>query len=168
MFWWKGMKEDVQQYAMTCLTCLRRRVHPKSESIGTLLTDRPGAIVAVDVVGPVTHRQQRFYILTMIDHFTKYAEATVLTEVRADTTWAAFYERWIAIWGCPTSLLSDNGPQFRAGEWQQQCSALGIKKIYTTPYHPQGDGIIEAAEQVRVEGDIDPAQVFHASSCMAS
>ena len=83
----------------------------------------------------------------MIDHFTKYAEATVLTEVRADTTWAAFYERWIAIWGCPTSLLSDNGPQFRAGEWQQQCSALGIKKIYTTPYHPQGNGIIEAFHQ---------------------
>ncbi len=147
IFWWKTMRQDVQQYANSCLTCLRRRAPPKELSVGSLITDRPGAVVGIDLVGPVVHDGQKYYLLSMVDHFTKYAEVAVLKDHRAGTVWVAFYCRWIAGWGCPTYLLSDNGSPFSAKEFQRQCASLGIKKIFSTPYHPQGNGVVEAFHQ---------------------
>ena len=101
----------------------------------------------MDIVGPLEHNQRRYYILTMIDHFTKYADACVLTETTSDTIWQIFYTKWICTWGCPTYVLTDNGPQFHAESFQRHCQDLGIDKIYATPYHPQADGVVEAFHQ---------------------
>ena len=149
-FWWVGMKEDIHRYNAQCLTCMRRRPHAQSVLKGSLLTGRPGQIVAIDLVGPVEHNQHKYYMLTIIDHFTKFAEAVVLTETTAQTVWQVFYVRWIAIWGCPMYLLSDNGSQFASHEFKQRCADLGIEKIYSTPYHPQGNGVVEAFHQFLV------------------
>ena len=78
-FWWQNMKNDIQNYNAQCLTCTRRRPRMHRQLEGTLLADRPGLIVALDIVGPVEHNQHRYYLLTVVDHFTKFAEVVVLT-----------------------------------------------------------------------------------------
>ena len=146
-FWWPAMKEDIQKYNGQCITCSRRRPHPRRALEGNLVADRPGLIVAIDIVGPVEHGQRRYYLFTIIDHFTKFAEAIVLTETTTQTLWQVFYVRWVALWGCPTYLLSDNGPQFAAKDFRSRCEELGIEKIFALPYHPQGNGVIESFHQ---------------------
>jgi transposase InsO family protein len=47
------------------------------------------------------------------------------------------------VYGLPDSLLTDNGPQFTAKVFQAVCSELGIRKIFTTAYHPQTNGQVE-------------------------
>jgi hypothetical protein len=47
------------------------------------------------------------------------------------------------VYGPPVSLLSDNGPQFNAKVFQAVCSEFGIRKIFTTAYHPQTNGQVE-------------------------
>ena len=146
-FWWPDMKADIQSYNSQCLTCLRRRPHGQQGLKGSLLVDRPGLIVAIDMVGPVHHSQRKYYLLTIVDHFTKFAEAIVLTDASANTVWQLFYIRWVCVWGCPVFLLSDNGTQFSALEFKERCASLGIKKIFSTPYHPQGNGVVESFHQ---------------------
>src|SRR5271156_3721869 len=96
------------------------------------------------MVGSLQYCGQKYYIFTIIDHFSKYAEAVVVQDTRSSYLWEAFFTRWLAVWGCPTYLLSDNGSMFASTEFKQRCNEMGIQKVFSTPYHPQGNGIVEA------------------------
>ena len=79
-------------------------------------------------------------VLIMIDAFSKYIWAHLMN---ADTTTmktlSVLYS-WFADRGFPSTLVSDNGPQFTAKEFTEKMSAWGIKHILTPPYHPASLG----------------------------
>lgn len=130
MFWWPDLKSTIQSYNNECLTCQRRRNYVKPQLTGNLLTERSGQIVAIDVVGPVHHKQHIYYIFTIIDHFTKFVEAIVTESITAQTLWHHLFTRWISIWGCPMHLLTDNAATFRSNYFIQKYQSLGIMKIF--------------------------------------
>ena len=43
----------------------------------------------------------------------------------------------------PEQLHSDQGRQFESTLITGVCKLLQIQKTHTTPYHPQGDGLVE-------------------------
>ena len=45
--------------------------------------------------------------------------------------------------GFPTALVSDNGPQFTGKGFQKWLRYKGIAHIRSSPYHPQGNGVVE-------------------------
>ena len=45
--------------------------------------------------------------------------------------------------GIPREVLSDRGTQFTSALMQELHRLLGVKSIFTTPYHPSGNGRIE-------------------------
>ncbi len=50
-------------------------------------------------------------------------------------------------WGVPTTITSDQGPQF-VGQWfQTMCGRLGIREAFSQAYHPQANGRAEVAGQ---------------------
>ena len=48
-----------------------------------------------------------------------------------------------ASYGLPKIVHSDQGRAFESTIVRQTLEAFGTKKIHTTPYHPQGDGMVE-------------------------
>ena len=48
-----------------------------------------------------------------------------------------------AMYGIPEILHSDQGRSFESSILAQTLKAFGINKSQTTPYHPQGDGMVE-------------------------
>ena len=53
--------------------------------------------------------------------------------------------------------MSDQGTEFCNGIIESLCVYLGIKKIQTTPYHPQSNGVVERSHQTiqRILGKLD-------------
>ena len=45
--------------------------------------------------------------------------------------------------GFPTTLVSDNGPQFTSKEFEVKMKRWGIHHILTPPYHPASKGLAE-------------------------
>jgi len=62
-----------------------------------------------------------------------------------------FLDTWVAIYGIPDSVLSNNGPQFAAVILQGVLKALGIDTNYATPYHPQTNGQVERFNKTLVK-----------------
>ena len=44
-------------------------------------------------------------------------------------------------------IISDNGPQYTAKEFQKFTKEWGIKHTTTNPYHPQANGLAEKSVQ---------------------
>ena len=57
------------------------------------------------------------------------------------------YQGYISIFGVPTMLLSDRGANFMSSVINEMCKILGVKKLQTTPSHPQTNGLVERLHQ---------------------
>lgn len=51
------------------------------------------------------------------------------------------WDNFIAHYGFPERLLSDQGPDFESHTIKELCELAGIKKVHTTPYHPRGNPV---------------------------
>jgi transposase InsO family protein len=54
------------------------------------------------------------------------------------------FERWITVFGPPLRLLSDRVKVFVSEVVQKKCARVETKKIFTSPYAPQTDGMVES------------------------
>ena len=64
-------------------------------------------------------------------------------EITAEGTANILVNCFIPLWGCPSTLLSDNGLQFCAQFATAVYKLLGKHKLTTSAYHPSGNGSIE-------------------------
>ena len=98
--------------------------------------------LAFDLVGPLPKCSSGFrYLLTMMCLYTKYPEAIPLKRVDNDTVLEAMFEVF-SRYGLPKELLTDQGCVFTSKLTKSMCEAFEIKKIQTSPYHPQSDGAL--------------------------
>ena len=51
--------------------------------------------------------------------------------------------KFIPLWGCPRTILSDNGLQFCSKLSQAVSQLLGVRKLARTSYHPHGYGGVQ-------------------------
>jgi hypothetical protein len=65
----------------------------------------------------------------------EFENASVVSEV--------LFDRWIAVFGPPVSLLSERGKTFCSDIVRNPCDKVGTHKIFTSPYAPQTDGCVE-------------------------
>ena len=144
-YWWKGMRADVYHFCRKCLVCASRKGpgRPVRSPLVPIPVGGPFHRVGVDVLQlPVTHRGNR-YVVCFVDYLTKWAEAFPMADQRADTIARIFVEQIVCRHGVPEQLLSDRGTNFLSELIKGVCDILGIKKINTSGYHPQTDGLVE-------------------------
>ena len=144
-FYWPSMTADAAKHIKSCDTCQRqdktmpKRMTMQRREIVTVPSER----VAIDIVGPFPVARGGFkYLLTYLDMATRWPEAIPLRS----TTTRIITEQLTTIFarnGFPTSLISDNGPQFVSESFKQFLKNKGIQHIKASPYHPQGNGVIE-------------------------
>ena len=98
-----------------CLKCQARktpRLAVRWPIISMPLPEGPGVAISVDYFGPlpVTPRGNT-YILLITDRFSRRADMFPVTaaEFTAEGTANVLANKYIPLWGCPRTILSDNG-----------------------------------------------------------
>jgi transposase InsO family protein len=70
-----------------------------------------------------------------------------------------FFESIVYRYGVPNSIITDNGTNFAAGEFQQFAKELGIKIKYASVAHPKSNGQVKKANGL-VCGGLDTSQTY--------
>ena len=78
-----------------------------------------------------------------MDYLTKWAEAFAVPDQSAETIAGLLVEEIFCRHGAPQELLSDRGANFLSNLIHEVCQILKIKKVNTSGYHPQTDGLVE-------------------------
>lgn len=145
-FYWEAMVIEVYAFVANCLLCARRRVGPRRRTnyMKSFPATEPLTDLSIDLLGPLPRTKVgNEFLLVIVDRFSKLTRAIPLGDTGAESVTAAFLDYWVAAYGPPGTILSDNGPQFRSKFFQGVCSFLGVKNLYTTTYHPQTNGQVE-------------------------
>lgn len=98
---------------------------------------------SIDLTGPWPKSHNNVYILTFIDHFTKWADAVALPNKEAHTVAKALVEKIFVQVGCVLQLVSDQGKEFDNNLMMEICHLLKISKTRTTPYKPSTNAAVE-------------------------
>ena len=141
-----GMFSKVRRFVNQCLICAQNKSYSSRCSVGRLPKEEvsPFEVVSIDIVGPLkTSINNHRYILTMIDSASRWAEATPLSNIRADTIAKALTRCWIHRFGAPRYFLSDCGTQFTSSIFKELAKQFKFQHKHTTVYHPQGNSIVE-------------------------
>ena len=69
--------------------------------------------------------------------------AVTAANYTAEGTANVLVDRFIPLWGCPVSLLSDNGLHFTSQLSAAILARMRVRKITTSAYHPNGNGGVE-------------------------
>ena len=145
-FWWPKVNQDCKAWVQSCLYCQRRkRGRPwKHGPYGSLQAQRPFDLVSFDIVGKLPETNDgNEYLLTVIDHFSRYPLAIPIPDRSLKTVVSALHTHLVCVFGTPRLLLSDREKSFASSVTKALFAKLGIKKIETSGYQPQANGTIE-------------------------
>ena len=87
-------------------------------------------------------------VLVFQDHFMKHMLAYVTPNQTVKTIANFLYQGYISFFRALARLLSDRGANFMSSVIEEMCKILGVKKLQTTPYHPQTNGLVERSHQM--------------------
>jgi len=104
----------------------------------------PWERVSIDITCPhPKSTRQNQYILTVVDHFTKWAEAIPMRDHTALTVARMLMTHVIPRYGAPKQILSDRGAEFESELLWQLMNSMEIHKLRTTSYKASTNGIVE-------------------------
>ena len=144
-FSWPGLGKDVIEYCRSCPSCqpCAKRKSRQVPMVERKVYSEPFEVMGVDIVGPFPVGKGGYrFLLTAICMATRWPEAIPLKSVTARAVATALLEVFSRT-GIPLQIVSDQGTQFVGKVMTQLCSNLHIDKIKTTPYHPEGNGMVE-------------------------
>jgi hypothetical protein len=134
--YWKTWRQDCARFIRRCNHCAsyRRGKPPKLGDLQDMTVGSPMARAGIDLSGPWPRSDGNTYILSFIDHFTKWAEAVPIPNKEAETVAKALVNNVFTKVGCVLQLLSDQGREFDNLLLTSLCHLLGTDKIRTSPY----------------------------------
>ena len=143
--WWYGMRADIRRYCCGCLVCATRKGSRKTfkPPLTPIPVGGPFHRVAVDILQLPQTINGNSYVAVFMDYLTKWPEAFAIADQTAETIARLFVEQIVCRHGIPEQLLSDRGANFLSSLMQEVCKLLGVKKLNTSGYHPQTDGLVE-------------------------
>ena len=146
LYYWKGMKTDINIYVKQCKLCQRQNMVPVKYSQGHFSAPiAPMEFISMDLIGDfVPSSKGNKYALTVICMLTGYTFCIPIPSKKASDVVTAYVDNVYAKFGGSKKILSDNGTEFKNQLFEKVAKELGVEfKYYTAPYHPQSNGRIE-------------------------
>ena len=146
LFYWPSLTSDVARHCRSCDTCQKHtkqspKVLPMQErEVVTVPSER----VCVDLVGPFpTAKVGGVPVFADLHrHGHQVARGHALEEDYYQGHHRSA-QGHLCRNGFPTTIVTDNGPQFTSALLTKFLKANGIEQVKASPYHPQGSGVVE-------------------------
>ena len=144
-WWWPLMYRDVINHCANCPQCAivhssgrlnRPPLHP-------IPVQRVFQIVGVDIMDLPRTEAGNKHVVVFQDFLSKWPLVFPVPDQKAIRLARLLVEEVVPMFGVPEALLSDRGTNLLSHVMQDVCELLGIRKLNTTAYHPQCDGMVE-------------------------
>ncbi len=149
IYFWPGMVKSIKKAVHACLKCWEMNTVPQKYPLMQLVVpSQPLQLIAMDLIGPFPHSVTgHVYALTIMDMLTSYIWAIPLPNKEASVVIRRFLTEFYEKEGGCLAILSDNGMEFKNKTFAQLALELGMRQVFTSAYHPQGNGKLEAAHR---------------------
>ena len=135
--------EDVKRICSQCSICsmLKPRFYkpPPAKLIHSM---QPFDRISVDFIGPKPSCSKNKYLLVAVDEYSRFPFAFPCSDMSTLTVISCL-KKLFTMFGCPSSIHSDRGPQFMSKEICTFLMENGVVYTHSSPYHPQGNGQCE-------------------------
>ena len=141
-----GISTFLKEFVRTCETCQLVKPYTQTTKPGMrhLEATFPGSLICVDHMGPLKTSKGYVYILSIIDVFSKYMILVPQKTITATATAKALIDNYIAYFGIPIRLHSDNGSSFVSQVWNALATELCFDHTHSCPYYPKGNSVVES------------------------
>ena len=145
-YFWPKLRNTVEEWCRRCQVCARTKpanskakVPMQTVGAGTTLER-----VGIGIMGPLPEtRHGNRFILVVMDYWTKWVEAYPIPNHTAATVASTLVCQFIARFGIPQQIHSDQGREFESVLFQEMCALLQVDKTRTTPWRPCSNGLVE-------------------------
>lgn len=145
--WWPAMDSDIEKHVLECKGCALNTA--SSRPVPMTRSIMPAAAwdyIALDFNGPYA-QHGGIYVLVICDYFSRYMIAVITESIALEAVkkiLGSVFEKY----GRPIGVKVDNGPPFNGLQFREFCASVNVEPIFTTPYHPQQNGLVEKSMQV--------------------
>jgi len=143
--YWPLWSSDLDAFLKRCVPCARyhRGSISRKAPLQTPIVGDVWERVSIDITGPhprssVSNR----FILTLVNHFSKWAEDNPLRNHTAPVVARALIVHMFSRFCAPRQLLSDRGSEFESQLFSQLMKWMEIHKLRTTVFKPSTNGTV--------------------------
>ena len=132
-----------------CIICQLNKPYPNQKQIATKQDFKGQSLyfnhrISFDTKGPISPSSEgNSYIMVIVDAFTHYVALNPVPHCNAYYAYTTLYEHWIAKFGLPEILVTDNGTEFINNEIITLCHLYNIKHKPRTSHAPWTNGLVE-------------------------
>ena len=138
----QNLKKEIKEITENCTVCKVFKKPPPRPIVGF-----PMATEFQEAVGMDLKQYNGRQILHMVDLCTRLSAAIFIPNKKKETIVKAIMQIWIAVYGTPKKVLSDNGGEFANPEFLSFCEQFGITVQTTAAESPWSNGTVERANQ---------------------
>jgi hypothetical protein len=129
-----------------------RQKHVLSHQLYTIPITWPFSTWGLDLVGPFKKAKGGFtHIFIVVDKFTKWIKAKLAASITSAEA-VEFIREIMYRFGVPNNIITNNGTQFTAREFEDFCADSGIKINHALVSHLQSNGQVEHSNDMILQG----------------
>ena len=138
----------IKKVCNDCEICQRYKPQPLKPAVSLPIANKFNQVVCLDLK---EFHHNKIWILHMIDATTRYSAARLIKTKRKEEIIRNIFDMWIAYFGKPGRLMSDNGGKFSNDVYREASEKLGIEIIMPPADSPFSNGIVERHNKVLYE-----------------
>ena len=117
------------------------------KTTGSIQSHGPWDTLSVDIVGPLPADRRHEFLIVFVDCYSRYTILVPASNHTVSTVSDALLCHVVPHFGTPRRHLSDRGRKFVGEVWGKLTRSLGIQRLLTSPYHPEGNSINERSHR---------------------